>query len=132
MNDILDPHFHRMQPQYFSAAMQKPLQHRKRVRGSTHYTHAKSAFRHSSRRKENQKRVFAAGRRGAHRLRFSVSANRSTCPSSTPTRMRRCGGHENAPAFTEKTARARAVCTRKTRQIEAECAPIAARRFCKN
>ena len=24
MNDILDPHFHRMQPQYFSAAMQKP------------------------------------------------------------------------------------------------------------
>lgn len=45
MNDILDPHFHR--------------------------THAKSAFRHSSRRKENQKRIFAAGRRGAHRLRFS-------------------------------------------------------------
>lgn len=24
MNDILDPHFHRMRPQYFSAAMQKP------------------------------------------------------------------------------------------------------------
>ena len=24
MNDILDPHFHRMQPRYFSAAMQKP------------------------------------------------------------------------------------------------------------
>ena len=60
MNDILDPHFHRMQPQYFSAAMQKPYN-----------TANVCAFRHSSRRKENQKRVFAAGRRGAHRLRFS-------------------------------------------------------------
>lgn len=36
--------------------------------------------------------------------------------------MRRCAeAIENAPAFTEKTARAHAVCTRKTRQIEAEC-----------
>ena len=36
--------------------------------------------------------------------------------------MRRCAeAIENAPAFTEKTARAHAVCTRKTRQIETEC-----------
>ncbi len=35
--------------------------------------------------------------------------------------MRRCAeAIENAPAFTEKAARAHAVCTRKTRQIEAE------------
>lgn len=45
--------------------------------------------------------------------------------------MRRCAeAIENAPAFTEKTARAHAVCTRKTRQIEPNV-PIAERRFCK-
>lgn len=71
MNDILDPHFHRMQPQYFSAAMQKPYNTANVCAEALIARMAKSAFHHSSRRKENQKRVFAAGRRGAHRLRFS-------------------------------------------------------------
>lgn len=71
MNDILDPHFHRMQPQYFSAAMQKPY-NTANVRAEALIARMQKALsRHSSRRKENQKRVFAAGRRGAHRLRFS-------------------------------------------------------------
>ena len=64
MNDILDPHFHRMQPQYFSAAMQKPY--------NTATVCAEALIaRMQKALSAIQKRVCAAGRRGAHRLRFS-------------------------------------------------------------
>ena len=71
MNDILDPHFHRMQPQYFSAAMQKPY-NTANVRAEAliaRMQKALSAIQAGA--KKIKKRVFAAGRRGAHRLRFS-------------------------------------------------------------
>lgn len=87
MNDILDPHFHRMQPQYFSAAMQKPYNTANVCAEALIARMAKSAFRHSSRRKEKSKTRFCCRTpRGSSAPFLRISANRSTCPSSTPTR----------------------------------------------
>lgn len=70
MNDILDPHFHRMQPQYFSAAMQKPYNTANVCAEAliTRMQKALSAIQAGAKKIQN---AFAAGRRGAHRLRFS-------------------------------------------------------------
>ena len=75
MNDILDPHFHRMQPQYFSAAMQKPSHACKK-----RFPPFKPAQRKS------KTRFCCRTPRGSSAPFLRISANRSTCPSSMPTR----------------------------------------------
>lgn len=124
MNDILDPHFHRMQPQYFSAAMQKPY-NTANVRAEALIARwAKSAFPPFKPAAKKIKNAFllpdAAGLIGSVSPDFRKSLYMPILDAYA--HMRRCAeAIENAPAFTEKTARAHAVCTRKTRQIEAEC-----------
>ena len=122
MNDILDPHFHRMQPQYFSAAMQKPY-NTANVCAEALIARMQKALSAIQAGAKKIKNAFAAGRRG---LIGSVSPDfRKSLYMpilDAYAHMRRCAeAIENTPAFTEKTARAHAVCTRKTRQIEAEC-----------
>lgn len=70
MNDILDPHFHRMQPQYFSAAMQKPY-NTANVCAEALIARMQKALSAIQAGAKKIKTRFAAGRRGAHRLRFS-------------------------------------------------------------
>lgn len=123
MNDILDPHFHRMQPQYFSAAMQKPY-NTANVRAEALIARMQKALSAIQAGAKKIKNAFllpdAAGLIGSVSPDFRKSLY--TPILDAYAHMRRCAeAIENAPAFTEKTARAHAVCTRKTRQIEAEC-----------
>lgn len=123
MNDILDPHFHRMQPQYFSAAMQKPY-NTANVCAEALITRMQKALSAIQAGAKKIKNAFllpdAAGLIGSVSPDFRKSLY--TPILDAYAHMRRCAeAIENAPAFTEKTARARTVCTRKTRQIEAEC-----------
>lgn len=123
MNDILDPHFHRMQPQYFSAAMQKPY-NTANVCAEALIARMQKALSAIQAGAKKIKNAFllpdAAGLIGSVSPDFRKSLYMPIL--DTYAHMCRCAeAIENAPAFTEKTARAHAVCTRKTRQIEAEC-----------
>ena len=123
MNDILDPHFHRMQPQYFSAAMQKPY-NTANVCAEALIARMQKALSTIQAGAKKIKNAFllpdAAGLIGSVSPDFRKSLYMPILDAYA--HMRRCAeAIENAPAFTEKTARAHAVCTRKTRQIEAEC-----------
>lgn len=123
MNDILDPHFHRMQPQYFSAAMQKPY-NTANVCAEALIARMQKALSAIQAGAKKIKNAFllpdAAGLIGSVSPDFRKSLYMPILDAYA--HMRRCAeAIENAPAFTEKTARAHAVCTRKTRQIEAEC-----------
>ena len=123
MNDILDPHFHRMQPQYFSAAMQKPY-NTANVCAEALIARMQKALSAIQAGAKKIKNAFllpdAAGLIGSVSPDFRKSIY--TPILDAYAHMRRCAeAIENAPAFTEKNARAHAVCTRKTRQIEAEC-----------
>lgn len=71
MNDILDPHFTACSRSIFPPPCKSRTTPQTCARKHSLHAGKKRLSRHSSRRKENQKRVFAAGRRGAHRLRFS-------------------------------------------------------------
>ena len=122
MNDIPDPHFHRMQPQYFSAAMQKPYS-TANVCAEALITRMQKALSAIQAGGKKIKNAFllpdAAGLIGSVSPDFRKSLYIPILDAYA--HMRRCAeAIENAPAFTEKTARAHAVCTRKTRQIEAE------------
>lgn len=128
MNDILDPHFHRMQPQYFSAAMQKPY-NTANVRAEAPIARMQKALSAIQAGAKKIKNAFllpdAAGLIGSVSPDFRKSLYMPILDAYA--HMRRCAeAIENAPAFTEKTARAHAVCTRKTRQIEAECTNLRA------
>ena len=128
MNDILDPHFHRMQPQYFSAAMQKPY-NTANVRAEALIARMQKALSAIQAGAKKIKNAFllpdAAGLIGSVSPDFRKSLYMPILDAYA--HMRRCAeAIENAPAFTEKTARAHAVCTRKTRQIEAECTNLRA------
>lgn len=123
MNDILDPHFHRMQPQYFSAAMQKPY-NTANVCAEALIARMQKALSAIQAGAKKIKNAFllpdAAGLIGSVSPDFRKSIYMPILDAYA--HMRRCAeAIENAPAFTEKTTRAHAVCTRKTRQIEAEC-----------
>ena len=123
MNDILDPHFHRMQPQYFSAAMQKPY-NTANVCAEALIARMQKALSTIQAGAKKIKNAFllpdAAGLIGSVSPDFRKSLYMPILDAYA--HMRRCAeAIEHAPAFTEKTARAHAVCTRKTRQIEAEC-----------
>ena len=123
MNDILDPHFHRMQPQYFSAAMQKPY-NTANVCAEALIARMQKALSAIQAGAKKIKNAFllpdAAGLIGSVSPDFRKSLYMPILDAYS--HMRRCAeAIENAPAFTEKVARAHAVCTRKTRQIEAEC-----------
>ena len=86
MNDILDPHFHRMQPQYFSAAMQKPY--------NTANVCAEALITRMQRRsplfkaaqRKSKTRFCCRMPRGSSAPFLRISANRSTRPFWTPTR----------------------------------------------
>lgn len=87
MNDILDPHFHRMQPQYFSAAMQKPYNTANVCAEALIARMAKSAFPpFKPAQRKSKTRFCCRTPRGSSAPFLRISANRSTCPSSTPTR----------------------------------------------
>ena len=123
MNDILDPHFHRMQPQYFSAAMQKSY-NTANVCAEALIARMQKALSAIQAGAKKIKNAFllpdAAGLIGSVSPDFRKSIYMPILDAYA--HMRRCAeAIENAPAFTEKNARAHAVCTRKTRQIEAEC-----------
>lgn len=124
MNDISDPHFHRMQPQYFAAAMRKPY--------STANVQAEMLI-------ARMQKSLSAVQSGAKKIKnaFLLPDAAGLIGSVSPdfrkalytpildayAHMRRCADAiENAPAFIQKADRARAICMRKTRQIEAECA----------
>ena len=104
MNDILDPHFHRMQPQYFSAAMQKPY-NTANVRAEALIARMQKALSAIQAGAKKIKNAFCCRTpRGSSAPFLRISANRSTCPIlDAYAHMRRCAeAIENAPAFTEK------------------------------
>ena len=86
MNDILDPHFHRMQPQYFSAAMQKPYTPQTCARKHSLHACKKRFPPFKPAQRKSKTRFCCRTPRGSSAPFLRISANRSTCPSSTPTR----------------------------------------------
>ena len=86
MNDILDPHFHRMQPQYFAAAMRKPYSTANvRAKHSSHACKRRSPLFKAAQRK-SKTRFCCRTPQGSSAPFLRISANRSTHPFSTPTR----------------------------------------------
>ena len=86
MNDILDPHFHRMQPQYFSAAMQKPYNTANVCAEALIHACKKRFPPFKPAQRKSKTRFCCRTSRGSSAPFLRISANRSTCPSSTPTR----------------------------------------------
>lgn len=124
MNDILDPHFHRIQPQYFAAAMRKPY-NTANVRPEALIARMQKALSQIQTGANKIKNAFllpdAAGLIGSVSPDFRKALYMPILEAFA--HMRRCAeAIENAPAFSEKADRANDVCTRKTQQIEAESA----------
>lgn len=104
MNDILDPHFHRMQPQYFSAAMQKPY-NTANVCAEALIARMQKALSAIQAGAKKIKNAFllpdAAGLIGSVSPDFRKSLYMPILDAYA--HMRRCAeAIENAPAFTEK------------------------------
>lgn len=133
MNDILDPHFHRMQPQYFSAAMQKPY-NTANVRAEALIARMQKALSAIQAGAKKIKNAFllpdAAGLIGSVSPDFRKSLYMPILDAYA--HMRRCAeAIENAPAFTEKPP-APTLSARAKRGRLKPNVPISARRFCKN
>lgn len=104
MNDILDPHFHRMQPQYFSAAMQKSY-NTANVCAEALIARMQKALSAIQAGAKKIKNAFllpdAAGLIGSVSPDFRKSIYMPILDAYA--HMRRCAeAIENAPAFTEK------------------------------
>ncbi len=86
MNDILDPHFHRMQPQYFSAAMQKPY-NTANVCAEALIARMQKALSAIQAGAKKIKNAFCCRTpQGSSAPFLRISANRSIRPFWTPTR----------------------------------------------